>query len=81
MHPSHSTSFDHLLVSRELLGCDGRTSHVLVVELDGRVRVSGPGGHVVHVDPRDRTQFPPTPVLSRGLLDSACALAREAGAG
>lgn len=81
MHPSHAHSFDHLLVRRELLGCDGRTSHVLVVELDGRVRVSGANGQVVHVDPRDRSQFPPTPVLSRGLLDSACALARETGSG
>ena len=74
-----SSSLDHLLVRQELLGCDGRTSHVLVVELDGQVRVTDAHGHVVRVDPRARTQVPPTPVLSRGLLDTACALAREAG--
>jgi len=71
---------DSFLVRQELLGCDGRVSHELVVEIDGSVRVRDAHGRVVHVDPRSRTQVPSTPCLSRGLIDGACALAREAGA-
>ncbi len=70
---------DDLLVREDILGCDGRVSHTLVVELVGLVRVTDAHGHVVHIDPRTRTQLPPTPRLSRGLIDSACALAREVG--
>ena len=71
---------DGLLVSQDILGCDGRISHRLVVEVEGAVRVTDANGHVVRVDPRSRTQFPLSPSLSRGLVDTACALAREAGA-
>jgi hypothetical protein len=71
---------DDLLVRQDLLGCDGRVSHELVVELDGMVRVRDAHGHVVRVDPRSRAQLPALPRLSVGLIDTACALAREAGA-
>ena len=70
---------DDLLVRQDLLGCDGRVSHELVVELDGMVRVRDADGHVVRVDPRSRAQLPAAPPRA-GLIDTACALAREAGA-
>lgn len=68
------------LATRTIIGCDGTITHELVVELDGTVAVRDAHGHRVVVDPRTRTQVTPTPTLSRGLLDAACALAREVGA-
>jgi hypothetical protein len=79
MHDARHDPIERMLVRQELLGCDGRTSHVLVVELDGQVRVTDAAGHVVRVDPRSRAQVPATPVLTRTLVDSACSLAREVG--
>lgn len=67
---------DRFLTRVELLDCDGRTSHTLVLELDGTITVRFRAGHCARIDPVTRTVLTPGVTVPVGLLDAACRLAR-----
>ncbi|WCO65501.1 hypothetical protein PO878_13440 [Iamia majanohamensis] len=58
-----------------VLDCQGRTTHTLVLEVDGTVTIRfHPGGAEARVDPRTRTVLTPSVTVPAGLLDEAAAL-------
>lgn len=67
---------DRFLTRMELLDCDGRTSHTLVLEPDGTITVRFRAGHRARIDPATRTVLTPGVTVPVGLLDAACRLAR-----
>lgn len=63
------------LVTEELLDCNGRTSHRLVLEIDGTVTISFLGsGVTASVDPTNRAVHTPGVHVPQTLMDHAASL-------
>ncbi len=63
------------LAHADVLDCQGRVTHSLVLQVDGTVAITfRAGGVVVRVDPRTRTVLTPGAVVADVLLAEAAAL-------
>lgn len=63
------------LATAHILDCQGRTTHVLTLEIDGTVTIAyRQGGHTVRVDPRSRTVLTPGAHVPDALMDEAASL-------
>ena len=75
-------NLDDHLESLGLVDCTGRVSHRLTLMIDGTVRVSVGGVHVL-IDPRSRSAVPASFNLGRGeyshqqVIDLACSFANR----
>lgn len=58
----------------ELLDCTGRTTHTLVLLIDGTVEIRYREGHRAVVDPATRRVLTPTVTVHQDLLDAAAGL-------
>ena len=63
------------LMTEELLDCQGRTTHRLVLELDGTVTVTFvPSGTTARIDTARRTVLTPGVHVPPQLMGAACGL-------
>ncbi len=63
------------LATAHVLDCQGRTTHVLTLEIDGTVTIAfRSGGHTARVDPRTRTVLTPGMHVADTLMDEAASL-------
>lgn len=64
------------LATAHVLDCQGRTTHVLTLEIDGTVTIAyrHGGGHTARVDPRTRTVLTPGMHVPDTLMDEAVSL-------
>ena len=70
-----TSALDPFLVTEELLDCNGRVTHRLVLDLDGTVLVTICGGSTtIRVDPKRRLVLTPGAHLPAALLDAACGM-------
>lgn len=68
------------LSTREILDCAGRTTHRLVLDLDGSVRVTiVSSGRTVRIDPATRQILTPGGRLADDIIRLACELRADVG--
>ena len=67
---------DHYLTQMALLGCDGETSHTLILALDGSVEIRFRDGRRANVDVRNGINLTHSVVLPNTLLQEAIAFGR-----
>lgn len=65
-----------MLRTGHLYDCHGHTTHTFVLEIDGRVTVTFPGGHAATVDPTARRCHTPGFAIPDALWSDICAFAR-----
>ncbi len=79
LHYDETMDLDAYLATTQLLDCQGRVSHTLVVLPDGSVRISFANGRVARVDPRTGQNLTPKVPVDQGLVDTARSIAQQLG--
>ncbi|MCC5953234.1 MAG: hypothetical protein JJU45_14165 [Acidimicrobiia bacterium] len=66
---------DQYLRRTDLLDCTGQVSHVLVLDLDGTVRIEFSNGRRARIDPCHRVNLTPGVAVGAALMDAAVGFA------